>query len=66
MRTACQEGGLSTVGDPSLTRGRNPQQCLRYWSGRESERVVRPLKPGNAGGGKDPYFWYAFDRDEIG
>ena len=64
MRTACQEGGLSTVGDPSLTRGRNLQQCFRYWSGRESERAIRPLKPGNAGGGKGPYFWRAFEGNE--
>jgi hypothetical protein len=56
MGTACQEGILGNVGDPSLMRGRNLQQCIRYWSGRESERGVGPLKPGNAGGGKAPYF----------
>jgi hypothetical protein len=24
------------------------------------------LKPGNAGGGKDPGFWCAFDDGEVG
>lgn len=28
---------------------------------RESETVVRPLKPGNASGAKDPDFWCAFE-----
>ena len=36
----------------------------RRQSTRESDRVVRPLRPGNAGGGKDPDFWYAFDEEE--
>ena len=30
----------------------------------ESDRVVRPMKPGNAGGGKDPDFWCACDEEE--
>jgi hypothetical protein len=30
----------------------------------ESDRVVRPLRPGNAGGGKDPDFWCASEEDE--
>src|SRR3984893_9390297 len=30
-----------------------------------SDRVVRPLKPGNAGGGKDPDFWRAFEEGEV-
>jgi hypothetical protein len=32
--------------------------------GRESDRVTVPLRLGNAGGGKDPDFWCAFDEDE--
>ncbi len=28
------------------------------------DRVVRPVRPGNAGGGKDPDFWHAFDEAE--
>ena len=32
---------------------------------RESDRVIRPLKPGNAGGGKDLDFWCAFEGGEV-
>jgi hypothetical protein len=32
---------------------------------RESDRVVGPLRPGNAGGGKDPDFWCAFEDGEV-
>jgi hypothetical protein len=34
--------------------------------GRESDGVIRPMKPGNAGGGKDPDFWCAFEVGEDG
>ena len=30
-----------------------------------SDRVIVPPKPGNAGGGKDPDFWCAFDDGEV-
>ena len=33
--------------------------------GRVSDRVIIPLKPGNAGGGKDPDFWCAFDDGKV-
>ena len=29
-----------------------------------SDRVTVPLRPGNAGGGKDPDFWCAFNQAE--
>ena len=32
---------------------------------RESDRVIRPTKPGNAGGGKGPDFWCAFEDGEV-
>ena len=32
---------------------------------RESDSVIRPLKPGNAGRGKDPDFWCAFEEGEV-
>jgi hypothetical protein len=32
---------------------------------RASDRVIRPLKPGNAGGGKDPDFWCAFEDGKV-
>src|SRR5580704_477749 len=35
----------------------------RHW--RESDRVIGPLKPGNAGGGKGPDFWRAFEDGEV-
>ena len=31
-----------------------------------SDRVIGLLRPGNAGGGKDPDFWCAFDDGEEG
>ena len=34
-------------------------------SWRESDRVIRSLKPGNAGGEKDPDFWCAFEDGEV-
>ena len=34
-------------------------------AGRESDRVVGPMKPGNAGGGKGPDFWCAFEDGEV-
>ena len=37
----------------------------RWRSWRESDRVIRPLKPGNAGRGKDPDFWCAFEEGEV-
>ena len=64
MGTACQEGILGNVGGPSRVRGRDPQQYDVYWSGRESERVILPVMLGNAGGGKGPCFWRAFEGDE--
>ena len=32
---------------------------------RESDRVVVPSKPGNAGGGKGPDFWCVFEANEV-
>jgi hypothetical protein len=31
---------------------------------RESDRLIRPLRPGNAGGGKEPDFRHALEEDE--
>jgi hypothetical protein len=30
-----------------------------------SDRVIGLLRPGNAGGGKDPDFWYVFEANEV-
>ena len=40
--------------------------AVRRRSARESDRVVVPWKPGNAGGGKDPDFWCVSEADEVG
>ena len=42
--------------------GRGPRQVIRTRPERESERPIVPRKPGNAGGGKGPYFWAAFEE----
>jgi hypothetical protein len=46
--------------------GWDPTPWIARRAGRESERVVVLLRPGNAGGGKDPYFWCAFEDGEDG
>ena len=40
--------------------------AFRRWPGRELDRVVRPVRPGNSGGGKGPDFWCAFEASEEG
>ena len=47
-------------GRPVLDEGNGLDAAGGWRSGRESDRVIVPLKPGNAGGGKDPDFWYAW------
>ena len=60
MGTARWKGGAGNGGGPFRARGRDPRRRIRFggppW---ESDGVMVPLKPGNAGGGKDPDFWYA-------
>jgi hypothetical protein len=50
-------------GDPSR-RGLAASPSHRRRAGRESERAIRPLRLGNAGGGKGPHFWCALDGAE--
>ena len=38
---------------------------FRRRSMRESDRVVRALRLGNAGGAKDPDFWHACEEGEV-
>jgi hypothetical protein len=57
---------LGQRGRPGLGVGRVPQSQASWQPGRESERVIVPKKPGNAGGGKDPYFWNASKEVEEG
>lgn len=46
--------------------GRATNAVNRRRPGRESDRVIVPKRPGNAGGGKGPDFWCAFDDGEEG
>ena len=43
-----------------MAGGRGPKRRQKgrrpIW---ESERAIGPVRPGNAGGGKGPYFWRA-------
>ena len=64
MGTACWKGESGNWGRPVMDGGCGLDGASRRQSTRESDRVVRPLRPGNAGGGKDPDFWYAFDEEE--
>ena len=60
VSTACREGGLSEWGRLGSGGGRNSKRRRKgRRSGGESERAIRPKRPGNAGGGKGPCFWCA-------
>jgi hypothetical protein len=47
-----------------LGTGLRPQRRLGRRCWRASDRVMVPLRPGNAGGGKGPDFWRVFDDGE--
>ena len=49
-------------GRPAEGDGSGLNGALGAGHGGESDRVVRAMKPGNAGGAKDPDFWRAFDE----
>ena len=48
---------------PGEGRGLNGASGRRLW--RESDRVIRAARPGNAGGAKDPDFGCAFEDGEV-
>ena len=59
---ARRKGDAGNVGDPlGWSFGSIAAAMRTRW---ESERVIVPLKPGNAGGGKDPCFRRAFEEVE--
>ena len=64
MGTARWKGGAGNRGRPVPGGGRGLDAAEEAAAGRESDRVVVPLKPGNAGGGKGPDFWCAFEAGE--
>ena len=49
-----------------MAGGSDLKRQISWRPSRESERVIVPLKPGNAGGGKDPHFWNASEEAEEG
>jgi hypothetical protein len=57
---------LGQLGRPGLAGGSDLKRQMSRRPGRESERVIVPWKPGNAGGGKDPHFWNASEEAEEG
>ena len=63
---ARRKGVSGNRGIPVLTRAAASTARLGRRFGRESDRVIVLLMPGNAGGGKDPDFWCAFEEDEDG
>jgi len=67
LSTACREGGLGNWGKSGTSGGRASNIVGKDdgWSGCRKGSEV-PKKPGNAGGGKDPYFGRAFEEEEDG
>ena len=65
MGTARRDRGARKRGRPVLGEGSGLNGAVRHRSARDSDRVVVPLRPGNAGGGKAPDFWYVFEADEV-
>jgi hypothetical protein len=55
---------MRVIGGDPLGRRSRLRRCFWQRTGWESDRVVRPLRPGNAGGGKDSDFWHAFEDGE--
>ena len=53
------------MGEARGGRGCDLNGAVRRRSARESDRVVRALRPGNAGGAKGPDFWCAFEDGEV-
>jgi len=63
LGTAREQGSMSNRGRPDRA-GFAPQRHIRWRSGRASDRSIRPLRPGNAGGGKGPDFRHALEEGE--
>jgi hypothetical protein len=51
-------------GDPFWSQVATANAGVSRQAERVSDRAVRALKPGNAGGAKDPDFWCAFEEVE--
>jgi len=66
MDIARRDSQPGNWGRPASGEGSGLDSAARHWPVRESDRVIVPLKPGNAGGGKDADFWCVFEADEVG
>ena len=55
---------IRVIGEARAFGGCGFNIAFGRWNGRESDRGVVPLRPGNSGGGMAPDFWCAFDVDE--
>jgi hypothetical protein len=64
MGTARWKGDAGNRGRPIRHEGSDLNVVTGQRCRWESDRVIRPLRPGNAGGGKDPDFWCASEEDE--
>jgi hypothetical protein len=64
--TTRRDRGSRKPGRFARDEGSRLNNAERHRSVRKSDRVVVLLKPGNAGGGKAPDFWYVFEADEVG
>ncbi|MEA3225870.1 MAG: hypothetical protein U9Q07_07950 [Planctomycetota bacterium] len=61
--TACQQGTIRNTGSPSAMANRLSHQTRKAFGRRRvAEGLVVPMKPGNSGGGKEPWFQ---DADEA-
>src|SRR6201996_7428873 len=56
---------MRVTGRPILGEGSGLNDAYRRRHRWGSDRVIVLLKPGNAGGGKDPDFWCAFEDGEV-
>lgn len=65
MGTARRDRGSRKRGRSALNEGSGLNGVEGHRSARKSDRVVVLSKPGNAGGGKDPDFWYVFEANEV-
>jgi hypothetical protein len=63
--TARRDRGSRKRGRPILDEGSGLNGAEEHRSRRASDRVVVPLKPGNAGGGKGPDLWCVFEANEV-
>ena len=65
MGTARRDRGSRKRGRPARDEGSGLNGAKWHRSVRESDRVIVPLNPGNAGGGKGPDFWCVFEANEV-